>query len=344
MNGTRAAVIGGTGFIGSALVKRLLGSGQPLRVVSRSASGPPGGLEERVAASVGDREAIRAALAGCSEVYCLSMGGDGTWEGFERDFVAGARHVAEACLEHGARRLVYCSSIAALYLGGRGRAAADTPPDSRPLKRSLYARAKILAERELQALHRDRALPVVIVRPGVVLGRGGMLNHSGLGLWTSDLDCVGWGRGRHPLPLVLVEDVAAALELAMRAPGLEGRTLNLAGDVRVSAREFVAELRRRSRRRFRFHPRPLWWLQAGEIAKWAIKAVARKPGNAWPSWRDLKSRSLRSHLDCEWEKQVLGWRPEASRERFLAEAIDASLPERSPWDLRQAADPCEPSR
>jgi nucleoside-diphosphate-sugar epimerase len=343
MSAARTAVIGGAGFIGSALSERLRQAGEPLRIISRSAaSAPPGGAMERVAASVGDRDAIRAALQGCRRVYCLATGGDGTWEGFERDFIAGARHVAEACLEHGVERLVYCSSIAALYLGGRGRANAETPPDPHPDKRAFYARAKILAERELTKLRRERGLPLVIVRPGVVLGRGGMLNHSGLGLWMSDLDCVGWGMGRNPLPLVLVDDVADALVRAMETPGVEGKALNLAGDVRLDAREMIAEMRRRSRRRFRFHPRPLWWLQGGEILKWAVKALARKAGNTFPSWRDLKSRSLRCELDCSREKQILGWQPVSSREAFLAQAIDANLPALSPWDLRQAEDPCVP--
>jgi len=340
MSTDRTAVIGGTGFIGSALVERLRSLGEPLRIISRRAAGPAGGLVEYAAASVGDRDTICAALSGCRRVYCLSTGGDGTWEGFQRDFIAGARNVGEACLEHGVERLVYCSSIAALYFGGRGKITAETPPDSKPLSRSLYARAKILAEQELMALHCGRALPVVIVRPGVVLGRGGMLNHSGLGLWMSDLDCVGWGMGRSPLPLVLADDVADALVRAMQTPGLEGKPLNLAGDVRLSAREFVEEMRRRARRCFRFHPRPLWWLQAGEIAKWLVKAAARKPGNTWPSWRDLQSRSLRRQMDCTWEKQVLGWQPEASRERFVSLAIDSNLAKRSAWDLRRAEDPC----
>lgn len=340
MSEGRTAVIGGTGFIGGALVRRLREKGEALRIISRSARGSGEAGEERVAASVGDRQAIRAALQGCRRVYCLSMGGDGTWEGFERDFVSGARNVGEACIEHGVQRLVYCSSIAALYLGGGGKAGAETEPDPRPEKRSLYARAKILAERELRRLREEKGLPVVIVRPGVVMGRGGMLNHGGLGLWMSDLDCVGWGMGTNPLPLVLVEDTAAALEKAMDAPGLEGKALNLAGDVRVSAREFVAEMRGRARRCFRFHPRPLWWLQAGEIFKWAVKAAAGKAGNQWPSWRDLKSRSLRRELDCAWEKQVLGWTPESSRDAFFAEAIDANLAPPGEWDLRQPEDPC----
>lgn len=344
MSKGRTAVIGGTGFIGGALVERLRRRGGPIRIISRSAGGSGEAGEEYVAASVGDREAIRRALEGCRRVFCLSMGGDGTWEGFERDFVHGARNVGEACVEHGVERLVYCSSIAALYLGVRGRIGADAAPDPQPEKRSLYARAKILAERELELLRREKGLPVVVVRPGVVLGRGGMLNHSGLGMWMSDLDCVGWGMGRDPLPLVLVGDVAAALEKAMDAPGLEGRSLNLAGDVRVSAREYVAEMRKRSRRLFRFHPRPLWWLMAGEILKWTVKAAAGKPGNQWPLWRDLKSRSLRCQLDCEWEKQVLDWGPEASREAFLTEAIDANLAPAVEWDLRQADDPCLRSR
>lgn len=339
MTGGRTAILGGTGFIGALLARRLEKSGESIRIVSRSAARVTGGPVESAPADVSDLDSVRAAVDGCRRVYCLTMGGDGTWEGFERDFVVGARHVGRACLESGVERLVYCSSIAALYLGSGNIVTAETPADAHPERRSLYARAKILAERELAALRRDNGLPVVIVRPGVVLGRGGMIHHSGLGLWMSQLDCIGWGMGRNPLPVVLVEDVVEALVRAMLVPGLEGRALNLAGDFRPCAREYVAELRRRSRRRFWFHARPLVWLQVIEIAKWMIKAAAHRPGNVWPSWRDLRSRSLGSPVDCSWEKSVLGWQPVSERDDFFAEAIDANLASASAWDPRRMEDP-----
>jgi nucleoside-diphosphate-sugar epimerase len=273
---------------------------------------------------------------GAEVFFYLATGGGNTWEEYKRDFVDSARHVSEACLKHGVRRLVYTSSIAALNLGGSQPVTCDTPPDPEPLKRNLYSRGKILAELVLREMYTGSGLPVTIMRPGLVLGRGGMLNHSGLGYWPAGNYCLGWGRGNSPLPFVLVDDVADAMVAAMDASGIEGRAFNLVGDVRLSASEFVRELCYRSRRNFHFLPQSLYKMQAIEIFKWALKVAAGKKENPFPPFRDLKSRALTAPFDCRIVKERLHWEPNSDREFFLREAIDANLEPIVPGDLRVA--------
>ncbi len=333
MRNPLAAVIGGNGFIGRPLVARLLNDGYRVRVVSRSGQSPDPRAQAAIA-SVADPTALAKAVEGVQVIYSLSTGGGNYWADYERDFVQGARNVAVATQAAGARRLIYVSSIAALYLGA-GRTVLDgEPADEQAAKRSYYARAKALAESELLHRHRTHQLPVVIFRPGVVLGPGGQLTHSGLGLWVSDLHCIGWGTGRHPLPFVLAEDVAAALHAAAAVPDIEGLAMNLAGDVSLSAREFLEELRRRSYRLIQFHPRPLAHLWLLDVAKWFVKIAARKAENPFPFYRDFSSRSLRAPIASDLARSHLAWRPNSSRGRFLAQAIDANLPPLLPGDLR----------
>jgi len=331
-----AAVIGGSGFIGSELVKRLLASGCRVRVVSRSARPSATPNLEAVRGDVADEASMRAAIAGVDVVYHLAMGGGATWEDFRRDFVDATATIAKICRETGVRRLVYTSSSAALYLGRRGTITESDGPDPRPEARAPYARGKIEAERLLLRLHREEGLPVTILRPCIVVGRGGVLAHGGAGYWASDTWCLGWGSGRHPLPFVLVEDVAEALLAAKDAPGIEGMAFNLAGDVRPSAAEFVEEIGRRTLRRFHFRARNLRWIQAIEAGKWALKALARKAGNDWPSYRDFASRGMFTQIDCAAAKRLLGWRPNADAEHFYREAIDSNAPPIHPEDLRLA--------
>ena len=166
--------------------------------------------------------------------------------------------------------------------------------DPRPAGRELYSRGKMEAERRLLDLHRQRGLPLVIVRPGVVLGEGTPLQHSGLGFWARDNHCIGWGLGDHPLPVVDVDDVADALvRLALHdGHDLDGQALNLCSQAPLSAREIVAEMRQATGRDLHFHPRPLWLSQTMEIGKWLVKKAGRRPGVTFPSYRDLKTRSL----------------------------------------------------
>ena len=82
-------------------------------------------------------------------------------------------------------------------------------------------------------MHRERGLPLVIVRPGIVIGRGGSPFHWGVGMWWHDAVCQIWGQGNNKLPLVLVEDVARGLIAAMDTPGIEGRDFNLVARARA---------------------------------------------------------------------------------------------------------------
>jgi nucleoside-diphosphate-sugar epimerase len=324
-------VIGGGGFIGKRLVDMLSGAGHAVAVVSRNASTAPGMTALR--GNVADRARMFEIVKGARVVYCLASGGGDAWSDFQRDFIDGAKNVAEACIEHGVKRLIYTSSIAALYLGAPETITERAGTDSKPEARGMYSRAKILAERMLGQM-RSGGLPVVIARPGVVVGLGGMLSHAGAGTWPTDLCCLGWGQGTNPLPFVLVDDVARALEAAMDAPGIEGMEFNLAGDVRLTAREWVAALAERSLRNFRYYPQSYFKLEAIEVGKWLIKCAARRKENPFPSFRDLRSRSLVTNLDCTAAKKLLGWRPCADREEFLRQAVDVHLQPVEAGDLR----------
>ena len=66
---------------------------------------------------------------------------------------------------------------------------------------------------------RASGLPVVIFRPGIVIGPGSSPLHWGVGMWSHDAVCQLWGRGRTPLLLVLVDDVARALVAALTRAG-----------------------------------------------------------------------------------------------------------------------------
>lgn len=323
-------VLGGTGFIGRRLVPALLAAGHPVRLMARrpalvAAAVGAGGLSV-CAGDVRNADDVDRAVAGCRTVIHLVAGAPANWPEFEDLFVAGTRHVAEACLRRGVSRLVFASTIAVYDLGRRGATVTEaTPLDDRPERRNLYTRAKIACERLLMDLHRTRGLPVTIVRPGVVVGAGGPAQHLGVGHWPSATHCITWGGGTDPIPFVLVDDVVAALVAAVDRPGLEGRSFNLAGDVWLTAREYLAALRALSGRDIRVHRQAIAQWMAVDLIKWAIKAVAGKPGNDFPSYRDLASRRSAAQLDCAAAKQALGWAPVADRERFIDLGIRRAL-------------------
>jgi nucleoside-diphosphate-sugar epimerase len=327
-------VLGATGFIGRRLLARLLERGAPVSVLARRAQALPEPLASAVqsgavrlfhgalSAAPEQRDNLLRALEGASCVLHLATGGGASWEEIERSMVAGSRALAEACAESGVRRLVYVSSTAALYLGrdcGSRVIEDDGGTDPRPRERALYARGKIAAEAALRSVADARSLGLVIARPGVVLGPGTPMQHSGLGLWVRDNHCVGWGRGERPLPLVLADDVAEALaRIALHRGGeLNGRALNLASCVPLGARALVEAFARASGRALHFHPRALAASQTMEIGKWLVKRAGGRADAPFPPWRDLKSRELWPALSARNARVLLGWQPVEDAQAFL---------------------------
>ncbi len=320
------AILGGTGFIGTHLVRHCLDHGLRVTVMARSTRGLPDVFgDPRVRVLRGDiRQAssVEAAITGAPAVINLAHGGGGSsWDEVREAMVGGAEIVARACMAAGVKRLVHVGSIAGLYLGPQARPVTGaTPPDPRSDHRADYARAKAICDRLLLEIHATAGLPLVILRPGVVVGEGGPIFHGGLGFFNNDQHCIGWNEGRNPLPFVLVEDVADAILRAAKTPGIEGRCYNLVGDVRPSAREYISLLGEALHRPLRFHPQSAVKLWAAELGKWGIKrAGGRRP--PLPSLRDLLSRGMKAEFNCSDAKHDLAWSPVSDPAIFETRAV-----------------------
>ena len=174
-----------------------------------------------------------------------------------------------------------------------------------------------MTDRMLLAMH---GLEVCVLRPGLVVGEGGLPFHSGLGFFNNEQHCMGWNAGRNPLPFVLVEDVADAIFRAARTDGIQKRCYNLVGDVRPTAREYIGTLAEALQRPLTFHPQMVDLLLAQEYGKFLIKRVTGRSA-APPSRRDLLSRGLTATFDCGDAKRYLGWSPNADPVRFRERAI-----------------------
>ncbi len=327
------ALVGATGFIGKHTLAKLLEVGLPLTLLARRIEGLPpaiaaaarngrvrvfqGGLDEPAA--------LGRAFEGAEVVLQLATGSGESWAEVESGMVQGSLRAAEIALEKRCKRFVYVSSIAALDTGGRGgRTLGDalaTDPEAE--RRPLYSRGKIAAEKALLELHRARGLPLTIVRPGIVLGQGTPLQHSGFGMWARDNHCIGWGEGTHPLPIVWVDDVADALARLVRHPGnsLDGQALNLCAQSTLSARAVVAEFARSTGRPIVFHPRPIllsYWM---EVGKYLVKKLGGRPDAEFPSLHDLRCRALDVRFSCELARERLGWKPTEDAEELLDKAV-----------------------
>jgi dihydroflavonol-4-reductase len=168
-------VTGGSGFLGSHLVRALAERGDDLRLLARRTSSLKHLDDisfERVTGDVMDRRAVRRAMDGVERVFHVA----GRTSLREQDRkavfdvnVRGARIVFEEALAAEVKRLVHTSSVGAVGVAKpKGTADEKTPFEIGHLG-IAYVNSK--HEAELEAMRAAaRGLPVVIVNPSFAFG------------------------------------------------------------------------------------------------------------------------------------------------------------------------------
>ncbi len=169
-------VTGATGFVGSAVARRLCRDGIRVRALVRPGS-PRFHLDaldlEFVVGDLRDAQSIRSAMAGIRHVFHVAA----DYRLWARDrseiFTAnvdGTRNVMQEARRAGVERVVYTSSVATLALRADGGAADETVPLSVEEGIGAYKRSKIAAERLVEAMVAGDGLPAVIVNPSTPIG------------------------------------------------------------------------------------------------------------------------------------------------------------------------------
>ena len=164
-------VTGGSGFLGSAVARALIGRGSRVRALV-SCSSPPDNLAglgcEIVAGDLTDPESLKAAMRGVR--YLLHVAAD--YRFWARDpsiilrvNVDGTRSLMQQALAAGVERIVYTSSVAALKVAGATSPVDETSPLAAHEAIGAYKRSKTLAERAVEAMILQDKLPAIIVNP-----------------------------------------------------------------------------------------------------------------------------------------------------------------------------------
>jgi nucleoside-diphosphate-sugar epimerase len=226
MTNLRVSVTGATGFVGRALVTRLLADGAAVKALARP-SPRADALEamgvEVVRGNLANAEAIARAVSGAEVVYhtAAKVSGPGTRKEFIETNAGGTQRVLEACLQQTVTRVVYLSSIAVYGLAQEGRRIDEnTPFDERPEARDPYSHSKILADSRAMAFARETGLPLTILREGLVYGPGRSLPVALLGFRAGKTDFV-FGNRQNRIPLNYVDNLVDAMVLASRFGGSE---------------------------------------------------------------------------------------------------------------------------
>lgn len=329
----KVLVTGANGFLGTALVERLLARGErDVRCLLRAGRDPsalqaiaarhPEARVELFTGSLASAAAAARALEGVDVVYHLAASLAGAPADIFLGTVVTSKHLLDGLVASGRRpKVVLVSSFGVYGVAALPRGATvdeATPLEEHPERRDVYSHAKLRQEllfREYQARH---GFPLVVVRPGVIYGPGGSRISPRVGLELAGVFL--FLGGDNLLPLTNVLSCADAVALAGQRDGAVGHSYNVVDDGLVTARQFLARYRR-DVKALRTLPVPYRLFQ---LLSWLLAAYSRWSKGQLPAvftpYRTATTWKATRFSNAA--LKALGWTPLLSTDEGLRRAFE----------------------
>lgn len=303
-------VTGGSGFVGSALIKRLLSEHRDILAVGRSDVNLP--VETVKVSSFSELGALGQRLGSIDVVvHCAARAhimNDDTVDPlaeYRKVNVDGTLNVARHALEVGVKRFLFVSSI---KVNGE-----HTPPgrpfteEAAPAPEDPYGISKYEAERELQALCAETDMELVIIRPPLVYGPGVKGNFASMIRLMEKGLPLPLGAVRNKRSLVALDNLVDLIVTCVDSPAAANQVFLAADGQDISTTELLRNVANAMGKPARLLPVPSGLLMLG-ASLFGKKAVAK--------------RLLGSlQVDISKARELLGWQPPVSVEEGLARAV-----------------------
>jgi dihydroflavonol-4-reductase len=184
----QAFVTGGTGLLGTNLIRHLVSEGHEVRALVRSMDKAQRQFADLwepwrarlsfVEGDLTDVASFALGLAGCDVVFHTAayfreyyQPGD-HWATLEALNVHATQQLLEAAERHGVRRVVHVSTVGVIGMTPDGGPGDESTPPTSGQMRNLYFRSKHLADWMIDTFERASRLEVVTVHPGWMFGPG----------------------------------------------------------------------------------------------------------------------------------------------------------------------------
>jgi nucleoside-diphosphate-sugar epimerase len=306
-------VTGGSGFVGSALLKQLLLNGCEVKASARSSlTAELNGVQHHpiydMTASTDWSAAlnrVQTVVHCAARVHVMADSAADPLAEFRRVNVDGTLNLARQAAASGVARFVFVSSVKVngeATVPGRSFTERDAPAPQDP-----YGQSKHEAEQGLRQLAADTGMEVVIIRPPLVYGPSVKANFAAL---MRAVQC-GWplplGAVHNQRSLVALDNLVDLIVTCLDHPAAANQTFLASDGQDLSTAELVRGMARAARVPSRLWPVPVWALQvaAGALGKGAV--VQRLCGNL--------------QVDISKARSLLGWVPPVTVAEGLRRAM-----------------------
>lgn len=312
--GSIVLVTGAAGFVGSALLMRMLAEGLSPRAVTRRLELPfPVGVQTTLGGELGSNFDWRPAMEGCNavihaaaRVHVMHENEPNPLDSFRLVNVAGTERLARAAVDAGVKRFIYISSIK-VNGEGAGRNPTFTEADA-PAPQDPYGVSKWEAEQALHRIAKNTDLEIIIVRPPLVYGPG---------VGGNFIRLLGWVTRGAPLPLaavrnrrslVYVGNLVDALITCVTHANAKGNTYLISDGDDVSTAELIRRIAAAVGKQPRLFPMP----------EAALRMLGKLTGKSAEVSRLVDSLVVNSSKI----RTELGWQPPYSLDDGLRATVD----------------------
>ena len=166
-------ITGGGGFLGKAIIKKLLKKGNHIKSFSRNYYSELKNIGvSQIQGDISDANAIKKACKNIDTVYHVAAKA-GIWGDFSSYFkvnVLGTANVIKSCLNNKVARLIYTSSPSVVFDGNDIKGVDESAPYSSKYY-AHYPKTKAMAEKLVKKA-RYKNLATIILRPHLIWGPG----------------------------------------------------------------------------------------------------------------------------------------------------------------------------
>ena len=308
-------ITGATGFVGKALVQRLLADDELRRLVVAVRRGGHRWQEQVQPIVTGDLnssthwsialEGVAVVVHSAARVHVINDTAADPLVAFRAVNVNGTLNLARQAAVAGVKRFVFVSSVKVSGEStspGRAFTEADAPNPQ-----DAYGQSKYEAEQGLRQLSADTGIEVVIIRPPLVYGPGVKANFAALMRAVQRGLPLPLGVLHNQRSLVALHNLVDFIVICITHTEAANQTFLVSDGQDLSTTELVRGMAQAAGLPARLLPVPVWALQAGALLLGKSDAVQRLCGNL--------------QVDISKARSLLGWVPPVSVEEGLRRAM-----------------------